>query len=338
MVAVFGLLMVFSGALCVAAEKAEKPTIIWKSGTLVPKGTGYASQVKEILDPGLLEVTDGNLLLKTYYGGVMGDDEDAFKKLHIGQLQACGLSAQGTMIACPEMGVVGLPFLFEGYDEVDFIKNKMYPMFESILASRNIHLLLWLDQGFDQFYSSRYPFSNLEQFRQAKFLTWYGVMEERVLKNLGAMPIPVNVPEFNTSLRQGVADSYIGPPIWCVATQLYSVIRFINNTNVRYSPAIFLVSSRAWTALPEKYQKSITRARGSWQKQFCEASRKDNNKCLAALFGYGVKEVKPDPALLKEMKEKTRPVWREMTGVLYSKDLLDHVLSYLEEYRKSKAR
>ena len=326
--------ILFCTALGTGLGWADDGDIVWKSGSLVPKGVGYADQIKNILKPGMLAATDGKLHLKTYYGGIMGDDEDVLKKVHIGQLQAAGSGVQLTFLVCPEMGVTNLPLLFENSAEVDFIRKEMYPVFDEIMQKRGLKLLLWLDQGFDQFYSVNQPLSSIEDFSKAKFITWCGDMEKALLDSLGATAYPVNVPEFNTTIRRGLADAYIGPPIWAVSTQMYSVVRFINTTNIRYSPAVFFVSGEAWNNLPAKYKTNIEAARESWQTPFIEGSRRDNQKCLDAMFKYGVKEIKSDDELMDQFRNRTRPIYEQMAGRVYPQEILDQVLDLLDDYRQ----
>ncbi|MFP4476140.1 MAG: TRAP transporter substrate-binding protein DctP [Desulfatibacillaceae bacterium] len=333
----FVLATMLAVAVALSASPAGAKTV-WKTGTLVPEGVGYATYIKEILLPGLEEVTDGEITSKVYWGGIMGDDEDCLKKMHIGQLQSCGMSAQGTLLACPEMGVLTLPFMFRGYDEVDYVRDNMFDTFDEIMQSHGMKLMLWLDQGFDQIYSTKYPMSEVEQFKDARFITWYGEIEEEMLAMVGVKPIPVNVPEFNTTIRQGVADTYLGPAIWCVATQLYSTVRYVNNTDVRYSPGVMVVALDTWNDLPEEYRKRMSEKRPEWQKPFVEGSRVDNRKCLDAVFQYGVREVKMKPDELQKFKDRTRPLWNGMAGKMYSKELLEELKAELEEYRKSKGQ
>ena len=322
--------------LCLpVAALSQSYEYIWKSGSLVPKGVGYASQINEILVPGFLKATDGKLMLKTYFGGIMGDDEDVLKKVRAGQLQAAGSGAQLALIVCPDMGVTSLPFLFNNYDEVDYVRKAMYPAFDEIMQKDGLKLLLWLDQGFDQIYSVSHPITSSTDFEQTKFITWCGDIEVAFLETMGASAIPVNVPEFNASIRQELADAYIGPPIWGVSTQMYSVIRYINATNIRYSPAVFFVSMDAWNALPEKYRQNIMAQREGWQTPFIEGSRADNEKCLNAMFNYGVQKVETPPEVLTVLKQRSRPIYGQMAGKVYSRKILDQTLNLLKNYRAS---
>ena len=326
------ILVIIPGSACFAG----KPPVVWKSGTIVPKGVGYARQIDEILEPGILKATQGHVCLKTFFGGILGDDEDFIDMVKKGRLEACGLSAQGALMACPDMAALSLPFMFRDYSEVDYIKKQMHSVFEGKLKKNGFKLVLWLDQGFDQIYSVHAPVVNLADFRKARFLSWNGELEKEFFKRINVEPQCVNVPEFNKNIRQGNADAYIGPPIWCVATQLYSVIRYINTTNIRYSPAVLLVSQKEWNKLSEAHRKGIESARMDWQEKFCAGSRSDNAKCIKGLLSYGVSEAVMTPMDISELQKAVLPLRKNMAGRIYSEKTLEMLQNLLKEFRAAK--
>ena len=328
------LILSFFTSLTVFAGEGE---ILWKSGTVVPQGIGFSKQIEGILVPGLKNATDGRLIYRVYYGGVMGDEEAIIQKIRAGQLQSCGVSVQGAIMACPEMAVLALPFMFNDYGEVDYIKEKMFSVFDHLMLKRGLKLLMWLDQGFDQIYSIRLPLAKVEEFPNAKFITWCGAVEEKIFQKLNTSPVQVGIPEFNSTLRMGLADAFIGPAIWSIGTQLYAQLKYINSTNVRYSPGLCIVSIDVWNALPPKYQENISKNLGQWQTEFCNDARISEAKAMKALLSYkGITEVKMDADALNQFKQKTEPVWREMVGEQYPKEILDMLLAHLQEYRSNK--
>ncbi|MEW5735006.1 MAG: TRAP transporter substrate-binding protein DctP [Thermodesulfobacteriota bacterium] len=307
----------------------------WKTATLAPKGIGYSRLFEEILLPVIQEETKGDLALKVYWGGVMGDDEQVIKKMRVGQLQGAGLSGQGTFLLSPEIPVLGLPFLFNSYEEVDFIKEKMIDTFDGIVAKEGFKVLLWLDQDFDQIYSAKVPVQSAADFPKARFITWFGPLEGRILELLGANPVPMGVTEIPSSMRAGVADAMMAPAIWVAGTQLYSVFRYVNPIRIRYVPGFVVVTTEAWNGAPEKHRKRLYELRLPLAKKFCTRSRQESDRFLAAIISYGLKEVKSTPEQTAKIKELTTPVWNELAGKLYSKALLDEILGYLKEYRAS---
>lgn len=307
----------------------------WKLATLAPDGVGWARQIRAIVIPAIDKVTENNLEVKVYWGGVMGDDSDYIKKMRIDQLQGAGLSGCGVTMAVPEMAVTELPFLFRNWDEVDYIKDKMRDTFDKIAKKNGFFMVAWIDQDFDRIYSVKYEMNTVEEFGKLKVLSWFGRIEEDVFKALGSIPIPVSMPEAPASMRAGIGDTIVAPAAWMVGTQLYSIARHVSPLDIRYAPALIVMTADRWAAMPQKYQDAYFACRDDVTKEFCQEVRKDNQKCLKAMLDYGVKETPVDPKLTEWARERTRPLYDELAGDLYPRDLLDELLGYLAEYRKT---
>lgn len=331
---VFVLLICFVPATLHAADYGDKSKakVTWKTATLAPKNTAYARLFEEILLPELEKETKGDLYLKIYWGGVMGDDKQILKKMRIGQLQGAGLSGQGTFALSPEIPVLGLPFMFNDYDEVDYVKAKMIDSIDNIVRQSGFKMLLWLDQDFDQIYS-KVPLNKLSEFPKAKFITWFGALEGRLLEKLGASPIPIDVTEIPSTMRAGAGDAMVAPSIWIVATQLYTTFKYVNSTKIRYTPAFNVVTETAWKETPEEHINKVSEMRVPLSKKFCKRSRQEADKCLVALIRYGIKDASPTPENLEKIKERSIPLWDELADELYSQDILDELTGHLAEYR-----
>jgi len=334
--------MVFCSILAASAKDgfaAPEAKYLWKVGTLAPKGIGWAKQVEEILMPEIAEASNNNVRLKVFWGGAVGDDEAYIAKMKIGQLQSASITAQGAILACPEISVLTLPFLLESYDEVDYIRPKLFPIFDSYAQRQGFKILYWFEQDFDQLYSSKAPFTKLEDFASGKFLTWYGPVERKCLEALGANPIPINGPEVPAALRQKIVDSLIAPAVWVVGTQTYTILKYVNTMKIRYAPGFHIWSMKAYNELPPDYQKRCVATRDSALPEFIKRTRAANVQALKAITLHGgVKQVSPTPEALALIKKRARPVWDSLAGHSYPKEVLAQVTAMLEEFRASRAR
>ncbi len=325
-------------SMALATDYGNKETalVTWKTATMAPKGIGYSLLFEKILLPEINRTTKGDLYLKIYWGGVMGDDKQILKKMHIGQLQGAGLSGQGTFELSDEIAVLGLPFMFNDYDEIDFVKTRMIDSFDDIVRGNGFKMLQWLDQDFDQIYSAKFPMDVTENFGKVRFITWYGSLEGKLLEKMGASPIPIDVAEIPSTMRAGAGDAMIAPAIWILATQLYSTFEYVNASKIRYTPAFVVVTEDAWKAVPPEHVKSVAEMRVPLSQKFCVESRLESEKCLNALIKYGIKRAEPDAVAMEAFKKKSLPMWDELADELYSQDILDELTGYLEEYRASK--
>jgi len=305
-----------------------------KMGTLAPDGVGWAALIKEMINPGILKVTNGLVNLDWYYGGTMGDDMDILAKMRNGQLQGGGFSGWGMVLACPEMAIMELPFMFENYDEVEYIYSKLRPRINQWFEKRGYHVVVLAEQDFDQLYSTKIPVKAPDDFKKSRFLTWYGPLEEKALKALSASPLPIRVPEVAASIRTGVCDAFISPAIWAVGTQMYTVMKYMNPLRIRYSPAGGVIGYSTWKVLPKEIQDAIDEFAISIEKEFRQKVRASNEKCLKAMFKYGMKEVKMTPAEIEVLRNRLIPIWDEFAEKgYYSKAELNEVKALLAEYR-----
>ncbi|MBI9077774.1 MAG: TRAP transporter substrate-binding protein DctP [Desulfatibacillum sp.] len=314
------------------AGQAE-PEILWKLACLAPKNVGYAVRVQEILIPEVQKATQGKLAVKVYWGGVMGNDEEALKKMRVGQLHGAGLSGEGTFKLSDEISVLGLPFLFNSYEEVDYVREHMTDTFDAIVEGQGLKLLTWLDQDFDQIYTANKPVATLDDFSRSSFITWFGPLEGRLLETMGTTAMPMSVMEIPSSLRSKVAEGVIAPSIWVLGTQLYSTLHHVNTMKIRYVPAFPVVTIKAWNMLSETQKDTIHKERGAWTNTFNKLTRKDTEKCIQAMVEYGMVLTRTQPGELKRIKAQAVGIWEPLAGELYSEEILEQVQAHLSEFR-----
>jgi len=320
--------------LATNCSEAASAKYCLKMATLAPKTVGWARHIQIIMHPAIKKATDGQVKLKWYWGGVMGDDRDYVQKMQIGQLDGAALSGQGVVLACPEMAVVELPFMFENYEEVDYIRKVMRDDFDQIASQNGYKIFIWADQDFDQIYSVKYEMSQMDHFKKASILTWYGDLEMALLSELGSDPIPVTVPEISSSIRQGVVDTFIAPSVWVIGSQMYTIMKYVNPVKIRYSPAAAFITLKSWNKIPEKYQKSLLDLRDTAAITFCNKCRDDSIKAYKAMIKYGVKESLMTPTVLADFQSRTKKIWYDLVGKKYQRKTLDKLISQLENFRK----
>ncbi len=325
-------LLAVSAAVLSAPSAGHAAITRWAMATLAPKGMGWSIQVEQFVLPWVKDATEDNLRFKIYYGGIMGNDEDYIRKMKVGQLQAAGLTGHGANLASKEFSALGLPFLFKDYDEVDYVRDSMFSTFDFYCQQNGYKLMLWIDQGFDQIYSAKFRFDRLADFAEAKFQTWYGPQEAAMLKALGAQALEIPPTDASASYRKGVIDSNIGPAIFQVGSEMFTMNKFVNTMKIRYAPAVVLVNLKDWQALPDDYQDRLEAGRDRVQKEFVAATRQDNDRSLEGMLKYGLVKVDMTEDELVPIRKKAMTVYQDLSGELYPPELLVEVQRYLAAY------
>lgn len=304
-----------------------------KMASLAPKNVGWARNICKIMHPALERITKDKLKLKWFWGGIRGDDSDYIEQIKAGQLDGAALTSFGLILACPEMAVLETPFLFNSYEEVDYIRENMWKTFDYIAEKNGFKILIWADQDFDQIYSVTHPMKQFQHFQQAKFIQWNGIVEQKMFETLQFNFLSMKVSEIYPSIEQNIADTYIGPSIWVVGSQLYPIFKYINPMKIRYSPAGAVLSLKIWNSLPKQYQDALTEVRTYEGKLFCQKTRMDSDKAFQAMVKYGMQVSQTDPATIKILKEKSLPLRNQLVGSLYSQAILDELLNHLSVFR-----
>jgi len=331
------LVFIFNmGIVDVFAKKKSEYKYVWKIATVAPDGVAWAKYCRKTFESKIEEVTNNNVTCSWYFGQIMGDEEDYIAKMHIDQLQGAFMSSGGVIMACREMSIMQLPFLFNNYAEIDYVTKYMRPTFNKILIENGYKPLMFVHQDMDQLYSTKYKMRSPQDFEKSKLLMHAGEVADNVLKSLGASPIPMGVPEVATTMRSRICNACISPALWWIGTQLYTITKYVNTTPLRYSPGMIFITMKTWNKLPESYKKAIEKELPMLENKFNKISIDGNKRALNAMINYGVKEIKLTDKELEVFKNKTRPVWDKLAGKLYPKEMLDELLVHLDEFRKTK--
>ena len=88
--------------------------------TLAPDGSSWFKAFNA-LNTEVMKKSENKVQFKIYPGGVLGDESDMLRKTKIGQIQGVALSSAGLSSVFNEIDVLQVPFLFQKYEEVDYM-------------------------------------------------------------------------------------------------------------------------------------------------------------------------------------------------------------------------
>jgi TRAP-type C4-dicarboxylate transport system substrate-binding protein len=236
----FFLILILPSRLPAAADSGSPPYLI-KFGTMAPAESAWTEIPNKIIIPLVGNMFGNRLKLVVYYGGTMGDDEEILEKIREGKLDACSCTNQGTVKLLPDLSVLTLPLLFQSYDEVDFVVQKLRKYIETRLEEQGFKLLFIVDTGFLYFFSQDDP-STFARIRDQKVFSWFGVIQERTFNYLGINPITVTIPELAPSISKNLVNAGAGPASWLLATQTYSRMKYVLGEPIFYGPSTGFIS------------------------------------------------------------------------------------------------
>ena len=321
--------------LLTAPLGAAAKTTTLKIATLAPEGSTYIQALNE-LNTELKQKTNNGVRLRIYPGGVLGDEKDMRRKMHVGQIHGAVLTSAGLSGIFNEMDVFQIPFLFEGYDEVDFVEKKMDAFFKNGLQDKGYILLGWSEGGFIRLLSTR-PMASLDDLRKAKVWTWEEApMAKAIFDEAGISAIPLSLPDVMVGLQTGLVEVVYAPPSMAISLQWFTKTKYMTDVPLMYLIGGVVVKKNILKKLSPDHQQVLMELCTKYLGQLKLAIRKENQDAIQVMAKHGVKLIYPSEDQIEDFKKVSQNAMNNQTGKSFSARVRDEIITYLEEYRKGK--
>jgi TRAP-type C4-dicarboxylate transport system substrate-binding protein len=329
----FGLIAFF---LVTAVENAyaASPRYIFKVASLAPEGSVWAKRFRDFTDE-VVEKSNGEIGFKIYAGGVMGDDRSMYRKMRVGQLNGGGFTMTGIGEVVPDFRVLGIPFLFNSYDEVDRVKEKLMPRFEKEFDDKGMVLLAVSEVGF-VYTMSTTPITTLTELKQSKAWMPEGdPISQVLLETVGVTPIPLSIPDVLTSLQTGLINTAFNSYYGSIVLQWFTRISYITDIPFVYAYGAFILDKKTFSRLPQHYAELIKSAARVHFDKLLSDTRKSNEEAMQVLIQNGIALVKPTPMTKAELQNNYREMTvQKLVNDAFSKSIYTEAMMYLDNYHK----
>jgi len=316
----------------VPAHGAEKSVVI-KLATLAPEGSSWMKSF-HALNKEVMEKTNNQVQFKVYGGGVLGDEVDMLRKMKIGQIQAAVLSSGSLALLYKEFDVLQIPFLFQKYEEVDFILKKMDSFFRKGLEDNGYMLLGWSEGGFVYLMSTG-PIASVADIKKAKVWTWGGSpMAKAIFDEAKVTAIPLSIPDVLVGLQTGLVDVVYAPPAVAISLQWFTKVKYLTDVPLNYMTGAVVMNRDVFKRLPPNVQNVILESSRRLLDQSKVVTRNENQDAIKVMTKQGVKIVTPAKENVDELKRLSNEAMRRLGGQTFSAKTHDEVVAQVENYRK----
>jgi TRAP-type C4-dicarboxylate transport system substrate-binding protein len=318
--------------LAQSAQSAEKNTII-KLATLAPEGSSWMKTLNA-LNTEVMKKTEGRVQFRIYPGGVLGDEKDVLRKMKIGQIQAAALSSGGLSEIFKEIDVLQIPFLFQKYEEADFVMNKMDSFFRKGFEEKDYVFLGWSEGGF-VYLMSTLPIASVADLKRAKVWIWEeSPMSKAIFDEAGVKAIPLSVPDVLVGLQTGLVDVIYAPPTVAISLQWFTRVKYLADVPLVYLAGGIVVKKETLKGISPSDQTLIAEAFQNHLDQLKALTRNENQEAIKVMTKQGVKIITPSKDQVDEFKKLSNKAMGHISGQSFSKKVFDEVTSTLENYRR----
>ncbi len=320
--------LLMSVVLGMGDNATAAPTYVFKVASLAPDGSVWAKRFHDFTDE-VREKSNGEIVFKVYPGGVMGDDRAMYRKMRIGQLHGGGFTMTGIGEVVNDFRVLGVPFLFSSYDEVDRAWQGVWTMFKKAFADKGLVLLAVTEVGFI-YTMSKTPIASIEDLRKSKCWAPEGdPISYTYLETIGVTPTPLSIPDVLTSLQTGLIDTVFNSFYGSIVLQWFTSTRYIADVPFAYGYGAFVLESRQFSRLPPEYMTLMESAARKHFANLMQDTRKSNAEALTVLKQNGLELVQPEPGAMEELKKHREETVRRLVGSAFSKEIYEAVVNSL---------
>ncbi len=330
---VFILILICLFSVSVSAQRAKYQI---RFASIALKGTTPIN-VMDSLNAEILELT-GNELKFRIYAGNQGDEGDILSKMRdSGRIHAAGFTGRGLGEILPEMRVMELPFLFRDQNEIDFVVEHLYDRFAKEFEKRGYILLGWSEAGMVYFFSNK-RIESYNDLKGVRMWTWQGdPLAAAMFEALDVVPNPLPLTDVSTSLQTGLIDAVYVPPYHAIALQWAQRAKYVSMLPVTNAAGAIVMLKEKYDELPQEYRDILMTSSKKWLRRLVELTRIDNENAWNSIRKADVEMVPaPSEEDMEVFINAGLKVQKEMIDVLYPRELLDKVLSLLEEYRSNR--
>lgn len=320
-------------ALAAPAPSQAEPVVI-KLGTLAPDGSVWHDallQVRQLWR----DITDGELELRIYPGGVLGGEAEMVRKLQRGSLDAVAITGAGLPRLDPSVDVLNIPLLFESYAELDYVRERIAPELERHLEKRRFTVLTWFDAGWIYLFTKS-PVRTPDELRRLRLGTSAGQPEaEALFKDFGFQVVPLPATDMLTALQTGLIEAINVPPLFALLDRSYQLAGHM--TELSWAPlnAATVISTRSWKRVPSRHHGALLAAIRDVARTAEVESRRAGEQAIAEMRARGLKIIAVDAANRAKWLREARAAYPALRESIGFPELFDEVLRLAAEYKKA---
>ena len=236
-----------NGALLVVVGASGAINTPWHDGW-----KRFARRVNEARYPGLE--------LQLSVNGQLGTEETIMAQARRGRIHYAGTSLHGMSSVVPELSVILAPYLFDSYEEVDFVTdNYLTPVFTEMLAERGLTFIQWSEVGWNNVYC-REPRQEPDQFRGVKMRASTAIAPQVFTNSIGADNIPLPFDETLPALQTGLIECGQSGAGQYLLSGIAGEAPHYTLTGHAYDSGVQFANSQWYDALPEEVRTVLTNA------------------------------------------------------------------------------
>lgn len=319
--------------LCVLTTPAWSQEL--KLATLAPDGSVWMEELRKAAAH-VEEETGGDVRVRFYPGGVMGDAEAVLRRMRLGQLHGGAFTLGDLATQVPETNVFWLPFLFRETSEFLALRDAFQQRIESRFEEEGLVMAGIAVGGFAYFFS-RDPIERPDRFGSG-FRIWIpsnDPLGRQTLESLGASPVPLAMSEVYTALQTGTVNTFASTPAGAIILQWHTRARYMLDQPLVMTAGTMVFDRRYFERLEKSHQDIVNARFRDAMAALEQRNLSDDKNAREALKAQNIELIEPEPEWSRAWEQAALEARQRLQadGTL-ELPWLEEVESRLEELRK----
>ena len=206
----------------------------------------------------LMELSDGRVSLRVYWGGAAGDERTVLRKMRSGQIDGTAFTLNTVSEFVREALVLEAPALCLKYKQLQALRAELVPRFNAEASRNGFKILAWGDFGRLRYFS-KHPIRKPSDFRAVRPWTLpRSEMMRELYHLLGTEGIALELSEVYGGMVTGMIDTFWGTSAIASMLQWHHTARYVS-APMGFINGALVLSQNAWDRLPQDVHEDLER-------------------------------------------------------------------------------
>jgi TRAP-type transport system periplasmic protein len=297
-----------AAALALATPGHAQPTTLQIHGSFVAELA--SSRAMEIFKSEAARLSGGTIEVElTPFTLGSGGARQILDDVRTQKIFGAWLASANLSRLVPEVGVMGLPFVFDNYDQVArVLKGPVGALIESKMAEKGFIALGWMQLGARNVTNSKKPIRTLGDLKGLKMRVQINETHIAIFRALGTNPVALDVKDLLVALRQRDIDGEENPYSVIHSNKYYETQKYLSNTAHTLDLVAVIASREAFMSLNAQQQKVVREAVAIAVARQWKMAAADEASALVKLKEKGMQFDPVPPATRVAMRRATAVV------------------------------
>lgn len=300
--------------------------MVIKLGTVAPEQSVWHDALLRIAQD-WREISDGEIELRVYAGGVLGGEDEMVRKMQRRGLDALAISNAGLPLIDEVVSCLSLPMLFDSYEELDRVREAVAPDIENSLEGHGYKVLGWAEAGWVHFFAKE-PVRVPADLKRQRVWTSTGAPEhEALLNQFGFRVVALPVTDMLTGLQTGLIDAIDVPPLFALADRSYQSAG--NMTDLRFAPlnSAVVINLTVWERVPTEYRAAFENAVENAVGRLRMETHEAEQQAIEEMVSRGLNVIELTPAQVAEWQTLAQSAYPELACSREHPGLFERIVS-----------